>query len=69
MLGIIRKTYIVLLNNLQVYVSNHAKCVPLSNEKCEIQPINLHPNECSQELHCYTFVVKLDRYVGSYYSK
>ena len=52
MLGIIRKTYIVLLNNL-VYVSNHAKFVTLSNEKCEIQPINLHPNECSQELYCY----------------
>ena len=68
MLGIIRKTYIVLLNNL-VYVSNHAKCVSLSNEKCEIQPINLRPNKSSQELHCYTFVVKLDRFVGSYYSQ
>ena len=23
-------------------------------------PINLHPNECSQELHYYPFLVKLD---------
>ena len=31
-----------------------------------IQPtlINLHPNEYSQELHYYLFVVKLDRFVG-----
>ena len=27
--------------------------------------INLHPNECSQELHFYPFAVKLDRFVGS----
>ena len=27
--------------------------------------INLHPNEYSQELHCYPFAVKLDRCVGS----
>ena len=27
--------------------------------------INLHPNEYSQELHCYPFAVKLDNYVGS----
>ena len=39
----------------------------LSNQKCEIQPtlINLHPNEYSQESHCYPFAVKLDRCVGS----
>ena len=32
-----------------------------------IQPtiINLHPNEYSQELHCYPFAVKLDRCVES----
>ena len=32
-----------------------------------IQPtlINLNPNEYSQELHYYSFVVKLDRCVGS----
>ena len=27
--------------------------------------INVHPNEYSQELHYYPFVVKLDRCVGS----
>ena len=27
--------------------------------------IDLYPNQYSQELHCYPFVVKLDRYVGS----
>ena len=47
--------------------SNHTKCVPLSNQKCEIQAavINLHPNEYSQELHYYPFTVKLDRCVGN----
>ena len=32
-----------------------------------IQPtlINLHPNEYSQECYYYTFVVKLDKWVGS----
>ena len=32
-----------------------------------IQPtlINLHPNEYSQELHCYSFAVRLNRCVGS----
>ena len=32
-----------------------------------IQPtlINLHPNEYSQEYYYYTFVVKLDKCVGS----
>ena len=50
-----------------VGVSNHTKCVSLSNQKFEIQPtlINLHPNEYSQKIHLYPFVVKLDRYVGS----
>ena len=27
--------------------------------------INLHPNEYSQEFHCYSFAVKLDRCVKS----
>ena len=33
--------------------SNYAKCVLLSNQKCETQPtfINLHPNEYDQEFH------------------
>ena len=58
--------FIVLLASI-VIVSNHTKCVSLSNRKCEIQPalINLHPNECNQELHYYPFVVKLVRCVGS----
>ena len=46
---------------------NHRKCVSLSNQKCMAQPtlINLHPNEYSQELHCYPFAVNLDRFAGS----
>ena len=54
------------LTNL-VYVSSHAKCISLSNQNCEIQPtlINLHPNEYSQELHYYSFAVKLYRFFGS----
>ena len=28
-------------------------------------PINLHPNEYSQEFHYYPFAVKLDRCIGS----
>ena len=42
--------------------SNHTKRVTLSYQKCMTQPtpINLHPNECSQELHYYPFLVKLD---------
>ena len=27
--------------------------------------INLHPNKCSYELHCYTFAIDLDRCAGS----
>ena len=39
----------------------------LSSQKCITQTtlINVHPNEYSQELHYYPFVVKLDRCVGS----
>ena len=50
-----------------INASNNTQCVSLSNQKCEIQPtlINLHPNECNQELHYYPFAVKLDRCVGS----
>ena len=38
----------------------------MSNQKCKIQStlINLHPNEYSQELHCNTFEVKLNKCVG-----
>ena len=50
-----------------VNTSNYTKCILLSNQKCEIQPtlINLQPNEYKQELHCYSFAVKLDRCIGS----
>ena len=36
-----------------VSVSNEAKCISLSNQKCMVQPtlISLHPNEYSQEFH------------------
>ena len=66
MFGFINKMFIVLLTSL-VNASNDAKCVSLSNQKCEIQPtlINLHPNECSKELHYYPFAIKLDKCVGS----
>ena len=58
--------FIVLLASI-VNSSNHTKCVSLSNQKCDIQPtlINLHPNECNQQLHYYSFVAKLDKCVGS----
>ena len=49
-----------------VNVSNHTKCASLSIQKCKIQPtlINLHPNEYTQVLHHFSFVVNLDRSVG-----
>ena len=49
-----------------VNASSHAKCVYLSNQKCEIKPtfINLHPNKYSQELHYYPFMIKLFKCVG-----
>ena len=58
--------FIVLLSGI-VNASNHAKCVSLGIQKCEIQPtlINLHPNEFSQEFHYYPLAVKLDRCTGS----
>ena len=46
-----------------VSASNHTKCALLSNQKCMIPTtlIKLHPDEYSQELHFYSFVVNLDR--------
>ena len=46
-----------------VSASNHTKCTLLSNQKCMIPNtlIKLHPDEYSLELHCYSFVVNLDR--------
>ena len=42
-----------------VSASNYTKYVCSSNQKSKIQPtlLNLHPNEHSQELHYYPFVV------------
>ena len=61
-----QKKFIVLLTSL-VNASSHTKCVSLSHKRHEIQPTltNLHPNEYNQELHYYSFAVKLVRYVGS----
>ena len=58
--------FIALLTSL-VNVSNHTKCVSVSNQKCMIQAIltNLHPNDHSQEFHYYPISVKLDRCVGN----
>ena len=66
MFGLIKKMFIGLLTFI-TSVSNHAKCVLLSDRKFMIQPtlMNLHPYEYSQELYCHPFVIKLDRYVGS----
>ena len=66
MFRFIKKMFIVLLASI-VNSSNHTKCVSLSNQKCDIQPtlINLHPSECNQQLHYYSFVAKLDKCVGS----
>ena len=49
MFGLIKKILIRLLTGL-VNGSNHAKCVSLNNQKCQIQPdlTDLHPNEYSQ---------------------
>ena len=57
--------FIVLLTSI-AHASSHTKCMSISNQ-CEIQPtlINLHPNEYSHELHCYPFMVKLKRCIGS----
>ena len=59
MFGLNKKISIGLLTSI-VNASNHRKCISFSNQKCMIQPtlINLHPNECSQELHHYPFAVK-----------
>ena len=64
MFGLIKKIFTVVLFSI-VNLSNHAKCVSLSNQKCMIQPnlFNLYPNEYSQEFHYYPFSVKLDRCV------
>ena len=64
MFMLIKKIFMELLISI-VNASNHTKCISLSNQnpKCMAQRtlINLHPNEYSQELHYYLFVVKLIR--------
>ena len=67
MFGLIKKMFIRLLTSI-VSTSNHTKCMSLSSQKCMTQPtlINLYPNEYSQELHYYSFAIKLDRCVKSY---
>ena len=63
MFGLIQKMFIGLLTSI-VTACNHTKCKLLSYQKCMTQPtlLNFYPNEYSQELHCYPFVVNLDRY-------
>ena len=57
-----KKVLVMKLTSI-VSASNHTKCISLSNQKCMTRPsvINSHPNEYSQELHYYPFVVNLDR--------
>ena len=64
--GLIKKIFVGLLIGT-VNASNYTKCVLLINQKCMTQPTfnKLHPNEHSQKFHCRTFVVILDRCVGS----
>ena len=66
MFELIKKIFIGLLTGV-VSASNHTNYVLLSNQKCIVQPtlINIHPNEYSQEFHCYSLVIKLDRCVGN----
>ena len=67
MFGLINKIFTELLIDI-VSVSNHTKCVLLSNQKCMTQPtlINLQPNEYSQDFYYYPFAVKLYRCVESF---
>ena len=65
MFGVIKKIFNQLLTGL-VKAFNHAKCVSLTAQKCTTQPIpiDLHPNEYTQGLCYYPFVVNLGRCVG-----
>ena len=67
MFGLINKIFTELLIDI-VSVSNHTKCILLSNQKCMTQPtlINLQPNEYSQDFYYYPFAVKLYRCVESF---
>ena len=65
MFGFIKKMFTGLFTSI-VSNTNHTKCVSLSNQKCQIKTalINLNLNKCSQELHYFSFVVKLGKCVG-----
>ena len=56
MFGTIKKKFIVLLTSV-VNASNH--------NEVQLSLIQLHPNVYSQELHYYSFAVKLDKCIGS----
>ena len=64
MFRIIKEMSIVLLTGI-ANVSNHIKCVSLSNQKLEIETTlsKLHCNVYSQELQYYLFSVKLHSWV------
>ena len=64
--GLIEKMFIRLLTSI-VSTSNHTKCVSLKNRKHMTQPslTNLHPNEYSQELCYYLFLLNLAICAGS----
>ena len=64
-LVLIKKMSIGLLIRI-VSVSNHRRCLSLSNQKCKTQPsvINLHLNEFSQKLRYYSFAINLGICVG-----
>ena len=57
----INQILIKLLNLSIITASSNTKCVSLGNQKCTTQPTvnNLHPNEYTQGLRYYLFVVKL----------
>ena len=65
-----KKIFIRLITGI-VSVSNHTKCVLLSNQKYMTQStlINLHPNEYNEEFHYYPFAVKLNGCVISCLTK
>ena len=65
-MGLLKKMFSLLLTSI-VNASIHSKCVSLNNQQYMTQPtlINLHPNEYSQRLRYYPFIVTLHRCVGS----
>ena len=68
MFGFIKKIFINLLTTTSIAnASSHTAFVSLSQQKCITQPtlINLYPNEYTQGLHYYPFVVNLGRCVGN----